>query len=60
MIRDAKSELETFAAREVQLDLALAEFGTETQEARVRMKQTLQGVRDMVWGDGGGWRARPS
>jgi Protein of unknown function (DUF4239) len=54
-----KSEIETFAAREVQLDLALAEFGTETQEARVRMKQTLQGVRDMVWGDGAGAIAPP-
>jgi hypothetical protein len=46
-----KSELETFAAREVQLDLALSEFGPETKEARTRMKQTLEGVRDMVWGD---------
>ena len=46
-----KSELEAFAAREVQLDLALSEFGPETKEARARMKQTLEGVRDMVWGD---------
>jgi hypothetical protein len=46
-----KSELETFAAREVQLDLALSEFGPETKEARARMKETLQGVRSMVWGD---------
>ena len=46
-----RSELETFAAREVQLDLALSEFGPETKEARTRMKQTLEGVRDMVWGD---------
>ncbi len=46
-----KSELEAFAAREVQLDLALSEFGPETKEARERMKQTLEGVRDMVWGD---------
>lgn len=47
-----KSELEAFAAREIQLDLALSEFGPETKEARARMKQTLEGVRDMVWGDG--------
>ena len=46
-----KSELETLAAREIQLDLALSEFGPETKEARTRMKQALEGVRDMVWGD---------
>jgi hypothetical protein len=46
-----KSEIETLAAREVQLDLALAEFGPETKEARAMMKETLQGVRDMLWGD---------
>ena len=47
-----KSELETFAARSVQLDLALAEFGPETAPARARMKATLQGVREMIWGEG--------
>jgi Protein of unknown function (DUF4239) len=45
-----KSEMETFAARAVQLDLALAEFGPETEPARLRMKDTLQRVHDMVWG----------
>jgi Protein of unknown function (DUF4239) len=45
-----KSEMETFAARAIQLDLALAEFGPETAPARARMKQQLQQVRDMVWG----------
>ncbi len=45
-----KSEMETFAARAIQLDLALAEFGPETAPARARMKQQLQEVRDMVWG----------
>ncbi len=54
-----KSEIETFAAREVQLDLALAEFGDETKEARVRMKETLEGVRKMVWGDSKGANATP-
>jgi hypothetical protein len=54
-----KSELETFAAREVQLDLALAEFGPETKEARARMKETLQGVRRMVWGDSAGGNPAP-
>ena len=48
-----KSELETLAAREVQLDLALAEFGPETKEVRVGMKRMLEGVRAMLWGDGG-------
>jgi ABC-type antimicrobial peptide transport system permease subunit len=48
-----KSELETFAARAVQLDLALAEFGPETAPARAMMKETLQGVRNMVWGGAG-------
>jgi hypothetical protein len=48
-----KSELETLAAREVQLDLALAEFGPETKEARAGMRQMLEGVRAMLWGNGG-------
>jgi hypothetical protein len=48
-----KSELETLASREVQLDLALAEFGEETKAARVSMKRMLEGVRTMLWGDGG-------
>jgi hypothetical protein len=45
-----KSEMETFAARAVQLNLALIEFGPETAPARARMKETLQGVHVMVWG----------
>src|SRR5579871_1438386 len=45
-----KSEMEAFAARAIQLDLALAEFGPETEPARARMKQQLQEIRDMVWG----------
>ena len=54
-----KSEMETFAARAVQLDLALAEFGPETAPVRARMKETLQGIRVMVWGDGAGQNAAP-
>ncbi len=54
-----KSEMETFAAKSVQLNLALAEFGPETARARARMKQTLQGVRNMVWGDSSGANAAP-
>jgi hypothetical protein len=45
-----KSEMETFAARAIQLNLALTEFGPETAPARARMKETLQGVHLMVWG----------
>jgi hypothetical protein len=44
-----KSEMETFAARAVQLDLALSEYGPETKEARDKMKDTLQGVHDFIW-----------
>ncbi len=49
-----KSELETFASRAIQLDLALAEYGPETTPARVRMKQTLQVVYDSFWGKNAG------
>ncbi len=48
-----KSEIETFAARSIHLDLALAEFGPETAPARARMKQQLQDLHDMVWGGNG-------
>ena len=46
-----KSEMETYAARAIELNLALAEFGPQTAPARAKMKDTLQTVRDMVWGD---------
>jgi ABC-type antimicrobial peptide transport system permease subunit len=46
-----KTEIETFAARSIHLDLALAEFGPETAPARARMKQQLQDLHDMVWGE---------
>ena len=45
-----KSELETFASRMVQLDLALAEYGPETMPARVKMKGTLENIHEMFWG----------
>jgi hypothetical protein len=45
-----KSELETFASRVVQLDLALAEYGPDTMPMRVKMKQTLQATHDTFWG----------
>jgi Protein of unknown function (DUF4239) len=45
-----KSEMNTFAARALQLDLALAEFGPETAHTRAMMKDTLSKVRSMLWG----------
>ncbi len=48
-----KSELETFASRAVQLDLALANFGPETMVARQKMKETLVSVHDQIWGTKG-------
>src|SRR5271165_3231079 len=54
-----KSEFETFAARAVQLDLALAEYGPETAPERAGMKDTLTAVRDMIWGDGAANTAPP-
>jgi hypothetical protein len=50
-----KSEMNAFAARALQLDLALAEFGPETAPAREMMKHTLMSVRRMLWwGEPGG------
>jgi hypothetical protein len=47
-----KAELETFASRVVQLDLALAEYGPETRPARAKMKETMERVYDVFWGAG--------
>ncbi len=49
-----KSEIEAFASRALQLDLALAEFGPETAAERASMKETLTKVRRMLW-----WRDGP-
>jgi hypothetical protein len=54
-----KSEMETFASRALQLDLALAEFGPETAEARAKMRETLMKVRRMLWWRDGSGRAKP-
>jgi hypothetical protein len=48
-----KSEMNTFAARALQLDLALAEFGPETAHTRAMMKDTLTKVRGMLWWEPG-------
>jgi hypothetical protein len=47
-----KSEMNIFAARALQLDLALAEFGPETAHTRAMMKDTLMKVRRMLWWGG--------
>jgi len=49
-----KAELETFATRAIQLDLALAEYGPETTVPRIKMKETLQGIYDTFWGKNAG------
>ena len=46
-----KTELETIAARALQLDIALAEFGPETKEARADLKAGMQRVHHMFWGE---------
>ena len=45
--------IQTLAAKVLQLDLALAEFGPETQVVRVEMKQMLERIRAMLWGNAG-------
>jgi hypothetical protein len=47
-----KSEVNAFAARALQLDLVLAEFGPDTAPARAMIKNTLTKVRRMLW-----WRS---
>jgi hypothetical protein len=49
-----KSEVNTFAARALQLDLSLAEFGPDTAPARAMLKNTLTKVRRMLW-----WGSKP-
>ena len=44
-----KSEMNTFAARALQLDLALAEFGPDAAPPRAMLKNTLTRVRRMLW-----------
>jgi hypothetical protein len=46
-----KTELETIAARALQLDIALAAFGPETKEARADLKAGMQRVHHMFWGE---------
>lgn len=44
--------VQNIAARVLQLDLALANYGPETDAGRAQMKQTLVEIVDQVWGRG--------
>jgi hypothetical protein len=48
-----KAEMETLAAKALQLDIALSEYGPETGFARGKMKDTLSSIRGMIWGGAG-------
>jgi hypothetical protein len=48
-----KSEMETLAARSLQLDLALAQYGPEAEPLRTALRSTLTGLYDLFWRDGG-------
>ena len=45
-----KAEMETLAAKALQLDMALSMYGPETAIAREKMKDTLSSIREMIWG----------
>jgi hypothetical protein len=47
-----KSEMETLAARSLQLDLSLAQYGPETAPLRSALRRTLAGIDNVIWGDG--------
>ena len=47
-----KAEMESLAAKALQLDIALSEYGPETGFAREKMKDTLSSIRGMIWGGG--------
>ena len=49
-----KSEIETLAARSLQLDLSLAQYGPEAEPLRSALRTTIGGIDAMIWGDGRG------
>lgn len=49
-----KSEIETLAARSLQLDLSLAQYGPESEPLRSALRTTIAGIDAMIWGDGRG------
>ncbi len=60
-----KTELETLAARTLQLDSALESFGPEAQPGREGLRKAITESYDRIWGqedadlDGDGRQARP-
>jgi hypothetical protein len=46
------SEMETLAARSLQLDLSLAQYGPEAAPLRSALRSTLAGIDSVIWGDG--------
>ena len=49
-----KSEVEALAAREIQLDMALAQYGPPAQPIRDGMKKAITRAYDTFWGSGRG------
>jgi hypothetical protein len=47
-----KAEMETLAARSLQLDLSLAQYGREAAPLRSALRSTLSGIDTVIWGDG--------
>ena len=47
-----KAELEALSAQMLQLDMALAQYGPETQPARAKLKESTQRAYDQIWGSG--------
>ena len=47
-----KAEMETLAARSLQLDLSLAQYGPEAAPLRSALRGTLAGIDNVIWGDG--------
>jgi hypothetical protein len=47
-----KTEMETLAARSLQLDLSLAQYGPEAAPLRSALRNTLGGIDALIWGDG--------
>jgi hypothetical protein len=47
-----KAGLETLSAQLLQLDMALAQYGPETQPARAKLKESTQRAYDAIWGGG--------
>jgi hypothetical protein len=47
-----KTEMETLAARSLQVDLSLAQYGPEAEPLRSALRSTLGGIDALIWGDG--------